>query len=91
MRQTVEILLNLVEQLKSEVKNLRDENNRIRGEQGKPDIKPKQPRGDKSNHSSEKERKIPKSHDKGNKNESIKIDRQEIIKYPQEKLPVIGA
>jgi len=53
LRQTIEILLNLVEQLNSEVKNLtqenqrlRDENNQLKGE-GKPDIKAKQPRGEK--------------------------------------------
>ena len=95
LRQTVEILLNLIEELKSEVKDLRsenqrlrDENNRLKGEQGKPEIKRKHSREDTSNHSSEKERKTPKNHEKGQKNESIKIDRQEIIKYPQEKLPV---
>ncbi|MHC5727851.1 MAG: hypothetical protein ACYTXY_27725, partial [Nostoc sp.] len=95
LRQTVEILLNLIEELKSEVKDLRsenqrlrDENNRLKGEQGKPEIKRKQSREDRSNHSSEKERKTPKNHEKGNKTEIIKIDRQEIIKYPQEKLPV---
>ena len=94
LRQTVEILLNLIEELKSEVKDLRssnqrlrDENNRLKGEQGKPEIKRKQSKDDTSNHSSEKERKSPKSHEKGKKNESLKIDRQEIIKYPQEKLP----
>ena len=93
MRQTIEILLNLIEQLKSEVKELReglqrlqDENNRLKGEQGKPEIKAKL--GRENNHSSEKERKTPKSHAKGQKNESIKIDRQEIIKYPQDKLPI---
>lgn len=95
LRQTVELLLNLVEQLNSEVKNLtqenqrlRSENNRLKGEQGKPDIKAKQPRGEKSNLSSEKERKTPKSHEKGFKNKSLKIDRQQILEYPQELLPV---
>ncbi len=95
MRQTIEILLNLVEQLNSEVKNLREENqrlrsenNRLKGEQGKPDIKAKQPRGEKSNHSSEKERRTPKSHEKSSKNDCIKIDRQEILEYPPQKLPV---
>ena len=46
MRQTIEILLNLIEQLNSKVieleaetQRLRDENNRLKGEQGKPDIK----------------------------------------------------
>ena len=44
--QTIELLLNLIEQLNSKVKDLveenqklRDENNRLKGEQGKPDIK----------------------------------------------------
>ena len=53
-RQTIVILLNVIEQLNSEVKKLkeenqrlRDENNRLKGEQGKPDIKAKQPRGEK--------------------------------------------
>jgi len=46
VRRTVEILLNLVEELNSQVKELReenqrlrDENNRLKGEQGKPAIK----------------------------------------------------
>ena len=93
-RQTIEILLNLIEQLNSEVENLkeenqrlRDENNRLKGEQGKPDIKAKQPRGEKSNHSSEQERKTSKPHFKSSKNARLKIDRQEILKYPPEKLP----
>ena len=94
MRQTVEILLNLVEQLTSEVKELRlenqrlrDENNRLKGEQGKPAIKAKQPRGEKSNHSSEKERKTPEKHSKSHKNAHLKIDREQILEYPQSQLP----
>jgi len=63
LRQTIEILLNLVEQLNSdknltqENQRLRDENNQLKG--GKPDIKAKQPRGEKSNLSS-RERKTKK-------------------------------
>ncbi len=94
VRQTVERLLNLVEELNSLVKELReenqrlrDENNRLKGEQGKPAIKAKQPRGEKSNHSSEKERQIPKKHSKSSKNAHIKIDREEILEYPRELLP----
>jgi len=46
LRQTIEILLNLVEQLNSEVKNLTQENQRLRDENNqlkgrKPDIKAK--------------------------------------------------
>ncbi|MFQ5613979.1 MAG: hypothetical protein ACE5H9_17800 [Anaerolineae bacterium] len=65
-RQAIVMLLNLVEDLKSENdalreegQKLRDEINRLKGEQGKPDIKPgkKPPHGD---HSSEKERRRPR-------------------------------
>lgn len=94
VRQTVELLLNLIEQLNAknkkleeEIQKLRDENNRLKGEQGKPDIKANKNKGFKKNHSSEKERKIPKERKKISKNESIKIDREEIVVYPQEKLP----
>jgi len=45
MRHTVEVLLNLIEQLQLKVKGLesenqrlKDENNRLKGEQGQPDI-----------------------------------------------------
>jgi regulator of replication initiation timing len=91
MRRTVEILLNLVEELNSKVKDLesenqrlRDENNRLLGEQGKPDIKAKSKKGFTDNHSSEKERQTPKKHSKSSKNESIKINREEILEYPLE-------
>ena len=94
MRRTVEILLNLIEQqhleikeLREENQKLRDENNRLKGEEGKPDIKANKKKGFKNNHSSEKERKTPVEHHKRSKSETIKIDRQEIVTYPKEKLP----
>lgn len=66
MRQTVEILLNLIEQQQLEIKELRQENqklrdeiNRLKGEQGKPDIKGNKKKELKKDHSSEKERFIP--------------------------------
>jgi len=93
VRQTVELLLNLIEELNTKIKGLesenqrlRDENNRLKGEQGKPDIKA-QKKGLQGNHSSEKERQTPKKHTKSSKNESIKIDREEILEYPLELLP----
>ena len=95
VRQTVELLLNLIEQLNTknkqleeEIQKLRNENNRLKGEQGKPDIKGNNKKGFKKNHSSEKERKIQKERKKTSKNESIQIDREEIVFYPQEKLPL---
>jgi regulator of replication initiation timing len=93
VRQTVELLLNLIEQLNSKVKDLEEENqkllsenNRLKGEQGKPDIKPNL-KGLKKNHSSEKERKTPSSHSKSSKNANLKIDRSEILEYPPSELP----
>lgn len=93
IRHTVEVLLNLIEQLQLKVKGLesenqrlKDENNRLKGEQGQPDIKAKNNKGFENKHSSEKERKIPKKHSKGSKNQTIKIDREEILEYPQNKL-----
>jgi regulator of replication initiation timing len=91
LRQTVEVLLNLIEELNFKVKsweeenqNLRDENNRLQGEKGKPDIKANnKTSGFKKDHSSEKERKTPSSHTKSRKNASIKIDRERIVEYPQ--------
>ncbi|MEH1855864.1 MAG: hypothetical protein V7L11_30340 [Nostoc sp.] len=94
IRRTVEILLNLIEQQQVEIKELReenqklrDENNRLKGEQGKPNIKGNKNIGFKNNHSSEKERKTATEHNKRSKNKTIKVDRQEIVTYPKEKLP----
>jgi regulator of replication initiation timing len=58
MRHTVEVLLNLIEQLQLKVKGLesenqrlKDENNRLKGEQGQPDIKAKNKKGFENKHS----------------------------------------
>lgn len=92
-RQAIGLLLNLVEEFKSEndtlreeVQELRDEINRLQGEQGKPTVKPskKQPKQD---HSSEKERRRPKKWRKGSKVDKIKIDRQETLSLEQNQLP----
>jgi hypothetical protein len=81
MGRTVEILLNLIEQLQTEIKEIRaedqqlkDENNRVKGEQGQPDIKGSK-KGLTNNHSSEKERKTLKKHNKGSKNGTININK----------------
>ena len=72
-RQAIVMLLNLVEELKSEndafreeVQKLRDEVNRLQGEQGKPKVKPrkKPPESTSSDHSSEQERRTPKKRQK---------------------------
>lgn len=94
LRRTVEILLNVIEELQTKTKELesenqrlRDENNRLKGEQGKPDVKANKPKGFKDNHSSESYRKTPSKHTKSDKNAYIKIDRKEILEYPQSSLP----
>ena len=94
VRQTIEILLNLIEELNSKVKSLeeenqklRDENNRLKGENGLPDIKANKTSGFKKDHSSEKERKTPSKHTKSRKNVNIQIDREQILEYPPSELP----
>jgi len=91
-RELVKGLLNFIEQLsgslreaRAENQRLRDENNRLKGEQGKPNIKanveaPK-------DHSSEKERHKPRQRHGKKKQASIVIDREEVIKVPPAALP----
>lgn len=81
-RRIVAELLNLVEQLQAdncglreEIQRLRDENNRLKGEQGKPQFKPKPEVPSTTDHSSEKERKRPKPWAKSSKVAQIRIDR----------------
>jgi FtsZ-binding cell division protein ZapB len=92
-QQVIGLLLNLVEELKSEkdalhqeVQSLRDEVNRLRGEQGQPEIKPgkQQP---KQAHSSEKERRRPRKWRKESKVAKIKIDREETLSVERSQLP----
>ncbi len=94
MRQTVELLLNLIEQLnlkvielEAEKQKLRDEINRLKGEQGKPDIKGNKKKPLNKNYSSEKERKTSKNHSKRKKKSEINLDRSEIVEYPAAQLP----
>jgi regulator of replication initiation timing len=91
VRQVVLYLMNLVENLHAkvqeqaeEIQRLRDENNRLKGEQGKPKIK-----ANKSapHLSSEKERRKSKPHHKANKQAEIRIDRVEMLKIDDQRLP----
>ncbi len=94
LRPILVILLNHVEQLESKVKaqeteiqRLRDELNRLKGEQGKPDVKPNRRVRPQKNHSSERERQTPQPHQKRSKNNQLKIDREQILIVPSEQLP----
>jgi len=95
-RECILRLLNLVEEmaadnraLRAELQRLRDENNRLKGEQGQPSIKPgrKPPCGDSADHSSERERHKPKAHQKGSQVDQITIDREEVLTVDHASLP----
>ena len=93
-RKVIILLLNLVETLKQEIEaqrleiqQLRDENNRLKGEQGKPTIKPSKKESD---HSSEKERrqkKPPAPRQKRLPHSEVVIDREEKVAVPASELP----
>jgi hypothetical protein len=91
VRQIVIRLMNLVETLSAQVseltaanQRLRDENNRLKGEQGKPRILPNKPTTDLS---SEKERRQSRPRTKHSKQDQIQIDRVEDLKVDKTLLP----
>ncbi len=86
-------LLNLMEDLtadlraaQEQIQRLRDENNRLKGEQGKPDIKPNKapPSPD---HSSERERHHPTERVKRGKRATITINREDVARIDPTSLP----
>lgn len=90
-RQAIGALLNLVEELKQENERMRetiqqqgDEINRLKGEQGRPEIKGKKV---ETQHSSEKEREQRKAWKKGSKHAKIEIDREVTLTVDQSLLP----
>lgn len=95
-RQAIIEVLNLVEELvaenrkqREEIQRLRDENNRLQGEQGKPKVKPgrKPPGSTSSDHSSEQERRTSKKRQKRKKVSRIQIDREEKVLVDPALLP----
>ena len=94
VRELIERLLNLIEQQAGELREaraenqrLRDEINRMKGEQGKPEIKGNTPKAGTTDHSSEKERKQTRERHKKSKKAEIKIDRTEVVKLEHQRLP----
>jgi hypothetical protein len=92
-REAIGMLLNLVEELKrendamrEEMQELRDEVNRLKGEQGKPKIKPSK-KAKAEDYSSEQERRQPRKRHKKSKGEKIAIDREEKLTIEREQLP----
>jgi hypothetical protein len=97
LRQIVQQLANLLEQaltdndaLKAEIQRLQDENNRLKGEQGKPNIRPSKKADDAKNdtdHSSEQSRHKPKAWSKPPKNDTLMVTRTEIVPLDPATLP----
>lgn len=86
-------LLNLVESLSAdlsaahqEIQRLRDEVNRLKGEQGKPLFTPHSSPVSKD-HSSESERKTPGTHSKQPKNHKVEICREQVLEVERARLP----
>lgn len=86
-------LLNLVEELvaelaaaRVEIQRLRDENNRLKGEDGKPEIRPQAPVV-AADHSSERERRQPKPRVRRKKKASLRIDREVVLPVDPAILP----
>jgi len=93
-RELVRRLLNLLEDVRAdlraaqaEIQRLRDEINRLKGEQGQPTIKPNTPQPPPKDLSSEQERRTPKAWSKGRKTDRIPIDREQVVAVDPARLP----
>ncbi len=94
-RALVQRLLNVLEGVMADLRaaqaenqRLRDEINRLKGEQGVPAIKPNTPQAPPKNHSSEKERRQPKRWSKDRKTDRIAIDRAQVAQVDPTHLPL---
>lgn len=93
-REAIRRMLNLIETLSADLREaqeenqrLRDENARLKGEQGKPNIKPNKPPDPPADHSSEQQRRVPRGRVKRRTNETITIDREVTLEANPATLP----
>lgn len=93
-RELVRQLLNLLEEVMADLRaaqaenqRLRDEVNRLKGEQGTPTIKANRPPPPRQDHSSEQERRKPQGWSKGSKTARIPIDRAQVVVVDPSCLP----
>src|SRR3989440_9194924 len=93
-RQLVQQLLNVLEDVmadpraaQAETQRLRDELTRLKGEQGAPAIKSNTPQPPPKDHSSEQERRKPKTWSKRSKTAHIPIDREQVLLVDPDRLP----
>ena len=93
-RELVRRLLNLLEGVMADLRaaqaenqRLRDEINRLKGEQGTPKVQSNTSPPLRTDHSSEQERRKPKAWSKGRKTERIPIDREQVVQVAPDRLP----
>src|SRR6266853_3278509 len=93
-RKLVQQLLNMLEDVMADLRTaqgenqrLRDELNRLKGEQGAPAIKANTPQPPPKDHSSEQERRKPKTWSKGRKTDRIALDREQVVQVDPTHLP----
>ena len=93
-RLLIQRLLNLIEQLAADLREaqaenqrLRDELNRLKGEQGKPAVKANTPKPATAPHSSEAERRETRPRQKRPKQAAVHIDRAEVLTVDPSALP----
>jgi len=83
----LETLLGIIIELQQENQELKDEINRLKGEQGKPNIKPKKPTVDVTAKKGQLDTGTKKPWVKGSKNDKVQIDRVETIHLDTTALP----
>ena len=93
-RKLVQQLLNVLEDVMADLRaaqaenqRLRDELNRLKGEQGAPAIKANTPQPPPKDHSSEQERRQPKTWSKDRKTDRIALDREQVVQVDPTHLP----
>jgi hypothetical protein len=93
-RQLIVQLLNLIEDLSADLRDaqaqnqrLRDEINRLKGEQGKPKTKGNTPKPPRVDYSSERERRKPKPRQKQAKKAKLEIHREQTLEVDKASLP----
>jgi hypothetical protein len=93
-RELVRRLLNVLEDVMADLRaaqaenqRLRDEINRLKGEQGRPKVQSNTPQPPHTDHSSEQERRKPKIWSKRHKTDRIPIDREQVVEVDPDRLP----
>ena len=93
-RELVRRLLNVLEDVMADLRavqaenqRLRDEINRLKGEQGRPKVQSNTPQPPHTDHSSEQERRKPKTWSKHHKTDCIPIDREQVVEVAPDRLP----